>query len=115
MTGTARQVACTFDGGRTGQARATWGQRAIWDAVAALAPQDAARYNVSGGGAVLPGYSAEQVISAVSLLMLRHESLRTRLAPGAAGELRQTLLGGGELASPSSTATPPTKWSRRLR
>lgn len=98
MTGTARQVACTFDGGRTGQARATWGQRAIWDAVAALAPQDAARYNVSGGGAVLPGYSAEQVISAVSLLMLRHESLRTRLAPGAAGELRQTLLGGGEMA-----------------
>ncbi|WP_034262980.1 condensation domain-containing protein [Actinospica robiniae] len=98
MTGTARQVSCTFDGGRTGQARATWGQRAIWDAVAALAPQDAARYNVCGGGAVLPGYRVEQLIEAVSLLMLRHESLRTRLAPGAHGELRQTLLGSGELA-----------------
>jgi len=98
MTGTARQVSCTFDGGRTGRARATWGQRAIWDAVAALAPHDAARYNVCGGGAVLPGYTVDQVVAAVSLLMLRHESLRTRLAPGSDGELRQTLLGGGELA-----------------
>lgn len=97
MTGTARQVSCIFDGGRTGRARATWGQRAIWDAVAALAPQDAARYNVCGGGAVLPGYRVEQLTEAVSLLMLRHESLRTRLAPDAHGELRQTLLGGGEL------------------
>lgn len=98
MTGSTRQVSCAFEGGRTGQARATWGQRAIWDAVAALAPQDAARYNVSGGGAVLPGYPADHVVAAVSSLMLRHESLRTRLALGADGELRQTLLGGGQLA-----------------
>jgi Condensation domain len=92
-----RRLRCVFEGGRAGAGAATWGQRAIWEAVRALAPEDAARYNVRGGGAVTPGYTASRIVEALGLLLLRHESLRTHISPNGEGVLRQTLFGAGEL------------------
>ena len=92
-----RRLRCVFEGGRAGAGAATWGQRAIWEAVRALGPEDAARYNVRGGGAVTPGYTASRIVEALGLLLLRHESLRTHVALNGEGVLRQTLFGAGEL------------------
>ncbi|MER7004304.1 condensation domain-containing protein [Dactylosporangium sp. NPDC000555] len=70
-----------FAGARRGTGPATWGQSAIWDVVRRLG-EDAARYNVSGGMPLDPALPLDRLAAVVRALLLRHDSLRTVLAPG---------------------------------
>lgn len=81
---------------RSGSGPATWGQKAIWDAVSVLG-DDAPRYNVSVAFPLDAGYPRAAVLDALTHAARLHESLRTRLAPDAAGELVQTLDATGYL------------------
>jgi hypothetical protein len=84
-----------FSCGSSGQGPATWGQRAIWDAVRRLGA-DAPRYNVSLGFPVEPGIPTPRVLEALADLLGLHQSLRTRLEPDDSGELHQILDASGE-------------------
>jgi hypothetical protein len=85
-----------FAGARAGSGPATWGQSAIWDVVRRLGA-DAARYNVAGGMPLDPPLPADRLGDVVRALLLRHDSLRTTLAPG--GErLAQVVHGAGAVA-----------------
>ena len=95
-----RLVEITYSAGGSGEGPATWGQAAKWDVIRNLGA-DAARYNVSGGTPITPGVSFGQVSSIVSFLVLRHESLRTRLFETETG-LCQRVDGAG--------AIPATVW-----
>lgn len=88
-------VTFAFSAGRAGSGPATWGQHAIWDVVRNLGI-DAARYNVSAGGAVDPGLPAKQIIEALRELLLLHESLRTTLHVDGSGGLVQRVHASGE-------------------
>jgi hypothetical protein len=81
---------------RSGTAPATWGQQAIWDAVAVLGA-DAPRYNVALPLPVEPGRPLPALLDDLTGLLLLHDSLRTRLLPDDTGRLHQHLDGEGEL------------------
>lgn len=85
----------SFTAGGSGAGAATWGQAAKWDVIRNLGA-DAARYNVSGGMAINPGLPFGQISSIVSRLVLRHESLRTRLSDTETG-LCQRVEGSGAI------------------
>ncbi|MFJ9692105.1 condensation domain-containing protein [Kitasatospora sp. NPDC101183] len=86
-----------FTSGRSGSGPATWGQRAYWDTIRALAPADAPRYNVAGGAPIDPGLPLPVLIDALGKLLHLHESLRTRLLPDEDGQLLQVLDSDGTL------------------
>ncbi|MFD0410578.1 condensation domain-containing protein [Kitasatospora sp. NPDC127116] len=87
-----------FSSGRTGSGPATWGQRAIWDAVRQLPPADAPRYNIATAAPLDPGLPLPVLLTALEQLLHLHDSLHTRLLPDEAGDLRQTVDGEGTLA-----------------
>jgi Condensation domain len=93
--GQTRLVEITFSAGGSGAGPATWGQAAKWDVIRNLGA-DAARYNVSGGTPVTPGLPFGQISTLVSRLVLRHESLRTRLFDTETG-LCQRVEGAGAI------------------
>lgn len=82
---------------RSGTGPATWGQKAIWDAVSLLDDEDAPRYNMSIGFELEPGCPRAVVLDAVTDAARLHESLRTRLEPDTAGELTQILDATGRI------------------
>ncbi|MFI2609364.1 condensation domain-containing protein [Kitasatospora sp. NPDC018619] len=86
-----------FSPGRTGSGPATWGQRAIWDAVRRLPPADAPRYNIATAAPLDPGLPLPVLLTALERLLHLHDALHTRLLPGASGELRQAVDGAGTL------------------
>jgi Condensation domain len=74
----------------------TWGQRAIWNVVTAMAPHDAF-LNLTRV-VELPAPTPHAVATALGALVSRHESLRTRVVPGPGdGEVQQVLSGTGRL------------------
>ena len=84
-----------FSAGRAGSGPATWGQHAIWDVVRNLGT-DAARYNVSAGGAVDPGLPVARIVEGLSELSVLHDSLRTTLHADGSGGLVQRVHESGE-------------------
>ncbi|MGW2873161.1 condensation domain-containing protein [Kitasatospora sp. NPDC001225] len=95
---TTRQLLeLAFSSGRTGTGPATWGQRAIWDAVRRLPPADAPRYNIATAAPLDPGLPLPVLLAALERLLHLHDSLHTRLRPDEAGGLRQLVDGEGNL------------------
>ncbi|MFG2917135.1 condensation domain-containing protein [Kitasatospora sp. NPDC048298] len=95
---TTRQLLqIAFSSGRTGSGPATWGQRAIWDAVRQLPPADAPRYNIATAAPLDPGLPLPVLLTALQQLLHLHDSLHTRLLPDESGCLRQVVDGEGLL------------------
>ncbi|MET8544040.1 condensation domain-containing protein [Kitasatospora sp. NPDC004799] len=95
---TTRQLLeIAFSSGRTGSGPATWGQRAIWDAVRQLPPADAPRYNIATAAPLDPGLPLPVLLTALERLLHLHDSLHTRLLPDGDGGLRQVIDGDGTL------------------
>ena len=97
----AARVLVGFAGSRAGTAPLSWGQTAIWRAIQHLVPDDGAT-NMSWITAleeegVSHDTPLERVTTTVSLVMGRHESLRTRFPRDASGEPRQVLADAGEV------------------
>ncbi|WP_308271959.1 condensation domain-containing protein [Kitasatospora sp. SUK 42] len=86
-----------FTSGRSGSGPATWGQRAIWDAVHRLAPADAPRYNIATAAPLDPGLPLPTLLDALAQLLHLHDSLHTRLVPSPDGGLRQVVDANGTL------------------
>ncbi|MFD8780784.1 non-ribosomal peptide synthetase condensation domain protein [Kitasatospora sp. NPDC059599] len=86
---TRQLLEIVLSSGRSGSGPATWGQRAIWDAVRRLAPADAPRYNITTAAPLDPGLPLPVILGALEHLLHLHDSLHTRLLPGEDGELRQ--------------------------
>ncbi|MFI6156718.1 condensation domain-containing protein [Kitasatospora sp. NPDC051170] len=86
-----------FTSGRSGVGPATWGQRAFWDTIRALAPADRPRYNVAGGAPIDPGLPLPVLVDALGRLLHVHDSLHTRLFPDKDGRLLQTVDAEGTL------------------
>ncbi|PWS46812.1 non-ribosomal peptide synthetase condensation domain protein, partial [Streptomyces sp. ZEA17I] len=93
-------VTVGFRGDRSGRAPLTWGQRAIWHAIRRTAPNDH-YFNI---GRVLPladrgrPATVAGATAALTALVERHESLRTRLELSADGtEAAQDLAATGSL------------------
>ncbi|MQY15429.1 hypothetical protein SRB5_56110 [Streptomyces sp. RB5] len=88
-----------FTGGRAGEAPLTWGQRAIWHAIRRTAPNDH-YFNL---GRVLPladrgtPVDVPRLTTALTALMERHESLRTRVVTDYEGDTRQQLHATGTI------------------
>ncbi|MYU23935.1 condensation domain-containing protein [Streptomyces sp. SID8352] len=88
-----------FTGARAGDAPLTWGQRAIWHAVRRTAPNDH-YFNI---GRVLPladrgaPVDGARLTAALTALLTRHESLRTRFPSDADGTPRQRLCAEGRI------------------
>ncbi|MFF0410761.1 condensation domain-containing protein [Kitasatospora sp. NPDC004745] len=87
-----------FSSGRSGAGPATWGQRAIWDAVSRLPAADAPRYNIGTAAPIDPGLPLPVVLGGLEQLLHLHDSLHTRLLPDGAGGLRQVVDPDGRLA-----------------
>jgi Condensation domain len=87
----------TFEhkGGRTGDAALTWGQQAIWGALADLGP-DHHQFNNLWDFPSGDGWSIDQVRTALGHLFSTYESLKTRFVQ-AGGEVRQVLGDTAEL------------------
>ncbi|MFG2432657.1 condensation domain-containing protein [Streptomyces sp. NPDC048590] len=94
----ARVIEVDFSGDRAGTAPLTWGQRAMWNAIARTAPNDV-YFNI---GRILPlgerGRVTElpALTSALAALMGRHEALRTVVGRGPDGPC-QSLADTGRL------------------
>ncbi|MFJ8622819.1 non-ribosomal peptide synthetase condensation domain protein [Kitasatospora sp. NPDC093550] len=99
-----------FSSGRAGSGPATWGQRAIWDAVRRLPPADAPRYNITTAAPLDPGLPLPAVLAALERLLHLHDSLHTRLLPTEDGGLHQVLDPEGvltvEMVTPAPTDDP---------
>lgn len=91
---TDQMLKLRVDSAPSGTGRATWGQQAIWDAVSTLGA-DAPRYNVALHLPVDPGRPAPDLLADLTALLHLHDSLRTRLLPGADGTLHQHLDAAG--------------------
>ncbi|MFE4515348.1 condensation domain-containing protein [Kitasatospora sp. NPDC056783] len=95
---TTRQLLeIAFSSGRSGSGPATWGQRAVWDAVRQLPPADAPRYNITTAAPLDPGLPLPVLLAALERLLHLHDSLHTRLLPDEDGSLRQVLDSEGSL------------------
>ncbi|MFE7590771.1 condensation domain-containing protein [Kitasatospora sp. NPDC057512] len=115
---TTRQLLeLAFSSGRTGSGPATWGQRAIWDAVRQLPSADAPRYNIATAAPLDPGLPLPVLLTALERLLHLHDSLHTRLRPDEAGDLRQLVDGEGTLAVhlwPAGEHEDPAELGTRL-
>ena len=92
----SEELALAISADRSGTGPATWGQKAIWDAVSALG-DEAPRYNVSVGFPLGPLYPRQAVLDALTHAARQHEGLRTRLRPSPDGELEQILDASGTI------------------
>ncbi|MFJ7243800.1 condensation domain-containing protein [Kitasatospora sp. NPDC098652] len=89
---TTRQLLeIAFSSGRSGTGPATWGQRAIWDAVHRLPPADVPRYTIATAAPLDPGLPLPGLLDALARLLHLHDSLHTRLLPAPDGALRQVV------------------------
>ncbi|MFI0720741.1 condensation domain-containing protein [Streptomyces sp. NPDC021224] len=98
-------VALEFTGLDGGTAELTWGQRFVWDILAALAPHNhfiSLRLRVH----LPPDATRERVLGALHALVRRHEVLRTRFPTGPDGEPRQECDGHGALTVEFTGTTP---------
>lgn len=78
-----------FGGDRTGSAPLTWGQRAIWKTVEAMAPDDHwlnVRKLLQFAAHRAP--TVDETVAAVGRLVTGHEALRTRVHPGPDGPVQ---------------------------
>ncbi|WP_031517347.1 condensation domain-containing protein [Streptomyces sp. NRRL F-5123] len=99
------RVVLEFTGLDGGGAELTWGQRFVWDILAALAPHNhfiSLRLRVH----LPPDATRERVLGALHALVRRHEVLRTRFPAGPDGEPRQECDGQGALAVEIAGTTP---------
>src|SRR5947208_15659119 len=87
-----------FQGHRTGTARATWAQQAIWEDICWLG-EEAHYYNFRCVVAVPAETTVDGVRSALGRLVTGCETLRTRYSDSPDG-LRQRLVQAGELTVP---------------
>src|SRR5437762_6193148 len=117
----ADRVLVPFAGSRAGTSALSWGQTAIWRAIQRLVPDDGAM-NMSWITALEDeGVSfdtpLERITTTVSLVMGRHESLRTRFPLDASGEPRQVLADEGTVPVEIVDAgdTPPGQVAAALR
>ncbi|MFF5828762.1 condensation domain-containing protein [Streptomyces bacillaris] len=108
-------VAVEFRGDRSGRAPLTWGQRAIWHAIRRTVPNDH-YFNI---GRVLPladrgrPATVDGAAAALTALVERHESLRTRLELSAdGGEAAQDLAATGTLPVTLARAQDPAEAER---
>ncbi|WP_239008860.1 condensation domain-containing protein [Streptomyces sp. S8] len=108
-------VTVGFRGDRSGRAPLTWGQRAIWHAIRRTAPNDH-YFNI---GRVLPladrgrPATVAGATAALTALVERHESLRTRLELSADGtEAAQDLAATGSLPVTLARAQDPAEAER---
>ncbi|MER7852245.1 condensation domain-containing protein [Streptomyces bacillaris] len=108
-------VTVGFRGDRSGRAPLTWGQRAIWHAIRRTAPNDH-YFNI---GRVLPladrgrPATVAAATAALTALVERHESLRTRLELSADGtEAAQDLAATGSLPVTLARAQDPAEAER---
>ncbi|MGW6918506.1 condensation domain-containing protein [Kitasatospora sp. NPDC054939] len=101
MTTTARpssdQLEIALSTGRAGAGPATWGQQAIWDAVSALGPVDAPRYNITTATPLGAGLPVPALLDGLRGLLELHDGLRTRLRPVGADGLEQVVDAAGRL------------------
>ncbi|MGW1178754.1 condensation domain-containing protein [Kitasatospora sp. NPDC002543] len=115
---TTRQLLeIAFSSGRTGSGPATWGQRAIWDAVRQLPAADAPRYNIAAAAPLDPGVPLPVLLTALEQLLHLHDSLHTRLQADGAGVLRQVVDGEGTLGVhllPAGERENPAELGARL-
>ncbi|MEV7602402.1 condensation domain-containing protein [Kitasatospora sp. NPDC089797] len=89
---TTRQLLeIAFSSGRSATGPATWGQRAIWDAVRRLPPADVPRYTIATAAPLEPGLPLPVLLDALAELLHLHDALHTRLLPDPDGRLRQTV------------------------
>ena len=87
----AQGLVVAFSGEGSGTAGLSWGQQTVWRGIEARG-----RPNWLTGVEQLPGgVTADDVSATMSFLMSRHQSLRTRLRPGADGRLQQVLVSSG--------------------
>lgn len=115
---TTRQLLeIAFSSGRSGSGPATWGQRAIWDAVRRLPPADVPRYTIATATPLDPGLPLPDLLHALPQLLHLHDSLHTRLLPDQDGQLRQVVDPAGtftvEVHSPTD-GTDPAEVGARL-
>ncbi len=97
----------TFQGSRSDSAPMTWGQRAIWKSIRWL-DEGAHYFNIRRTMAIPVGLTVDQVVSALGLLVSRHEALRTRFHESEQGWVQEVSAAGSlpvELvAGPDGTA-----------
>ncbi|MFD5466865.1 condensation domain-containing protein [Kitasatospora sp. NPDC127059] len=115
---TTRQLLeIAFSSGRSGSGPATWGQRAIWDAVRRLPPADAPRYNIATAAPLDPGLPVPVLLDALERLLHLHDSLHTRLRPTPDGRLDQVVDPEGVLTvevEPVTDGVDPAETGARL-
>ncbi|MBD0694992.1 condensation domain-containing protein [Streptomyces sp. CBMA123] len=115
---TTRQLLeIAFSSGRSGAGPATWGQRAIWDAVRRLPPADAPRYNIATAAPLEPGLPLPVLLDALERLLHLHDSLHTRLRPAPDGGLDQVVDPAGVLTvavEPLADGADPAEAGARL-
>lgn len=87
----------SFSGSRGGTGNLTWGQKLIWRAVTLLAPNHQ-RMNMWTSVAVPDGCTTDAVLSALSTLIERHETMRTRFHVDEDDTPRQVVAESGELS-----------------
>ncbi|MFG2803778.1 condensation domain-containing protein [Streptomyces pseudovenezuelae] len=85
-----------FTGERSGNYPLTWSQKWLWRAFSLTAP-NTQRMNMKRLVRVPKGTSMDQVTRAVSILISRHEALRTRFYVSESGEPRQAVAEHGDI------------------
>ncbi|CAM5594661.1 hypothetical protein SALBM311S_13097 [Streptomyces alboniger] len=87
-----------FEGPREVTAQLTWGQRYFWDLIAATPADKKANVNIPMIVPITTESSADDVLIAISRLMAKHDSLRTKYQISSDGEPRQVVFAVGELS-----------------
>ena len=77
MDNSTSHVVVTFHGDGAGTEELTWGQRDVWD----LMRRTGRTMNIGGTVPAAEGETVERVATVLSLLVGRHQALRTRLSP----------------------------------
>ncbi|WP_338932822.1 condensation domain-containing protein [Streptomyces netropsis] len=110
-----------FNGQRSATAPATCAQRHMWNLIQRQLP-DAAFYDVSHGVDLPPHTAVGDVLTVLSELVGRYESLRTAFGPGPDGTLTQRVLCSGSFETEIATTGPGEDprdvlraWRRRMR
>ena len=83
-----------FHGGRSGSGPLTFGQQYIWNAIVRTSPNDA-HLNGCRILDVTPARTVEEIVDALSHLVLANEGLRTRFVRDDAGTPAQVVKGSG--------------------
>jgi hypothetical protein len=82
-----------FDGDGSGTAELSWGQKEIWSVMAATDSS----LPMGGVRALSPGQTVAGAADRLRFIMGRHQSLRTRLRFGPAGQIEQVVHASGEI------------------